>query len=127
MAEYGHFGSITNGCSIDAWGAGPFTLRDKDRQWSFEFSDRFGPVLLDKDGEPLRRQPISPRHPFWKPFNAWLSQGKRVANGVAIHQNPRAIVAKHVGGRNYVIEHPGEDGGDLVIIPNPTQDGREAP
>lgn len=38
----------------------------------FDFSRHSGPLLTDKDGEPLKRQPMSPNHPFWGPFNKWL-------------------------------------------------------
>lgn len=40
----------------------------------FEFNRRFGPLLVDKDGEPLSRQPMSKTHPFWVPFQAWLKE-----------------------------------------------------
>jgi hypothetical protein len=43
----------------------------------FTFSDRFGPFLTDKDGEDLARQPVSDRHPFWEPFNAWLADWRK--------------------------------------------------
>lgn len=38
----------------------------------FDFDERFGPLVTDKAGEPLARQPISERHPFWRPFKVWL-------------------------------------------------------
>jgi hypothetical protein len=39
--------------------------------WRFEFSDRFGPVLVGKDGVPLKTQP-SERSWFWPAFEKWL-------------------------------------------------------
>jgi hypothetical protein len=39
----------------------------------FDFDRRFGPLLTDAHGEPLKRQPVSENHPFWAPFNAWLA------------------------------------------------------
>lgn len=76
MSEFGHFGCIVpfngGGICIDAWGAGPFVIEDGRRSWRFEFSDRFGPLLVDEDGEPLDDQPVSESDPFWGPFNAWL-------------------------------------------------------
>jgi len=39
--------------------------------WRWEFTSLFGPLFVDKKGEPLKRQPISSRHPAWKPFEAW--------------------------------------------------------
>jgi len=43
----------------------------------FEFSDNFGPVIIDQHGVPLEHQPVSERHPFWAPFNAWLSDYRK--------------------------------------------------
>lgn len=78
MSEFGHFGCIVpfngGGICIDAWGAGPFEIGDGRRSWRFEFSDRFGPLLVDEDGEPLDDQPVSESDPFWAPFSAWLRQ-----------------------------------------------------
>lgn len=37
----------------------------------FEFSRRFGPTLINEDGEPMKRQP-GPHSAFWKPFGEWL-------------------------------------------------------
>ena len=53
----------------------------KNPTW-FEFSWRFGPVLVDMHGEPLSKQPICEDHPFWPPFNAWLKEYERK------HPNP---------------------------------------
>lgn len=39
----------------------------------FEFSRRFGPLLVDEDGRELDKQPTSERDAFWVPFNAWLA------------------------------------------------------
>jgi len=38
----------------------------------FDFDRRFGPLVTDKRGEPLTRQPGS-NSPFWPPFNVWLA------------------------------------------------------
>lgn len=129
MGDYGHFGYIAaGGFAIDSWGAGPFTIRDKGKEWSFEFSDRFGPLLLGHNGEPLERQPVSPRHPFWRPFNAWLAQGKQVEGGVAVWRKPMPTVLRNIVGRHYAVEQEGEDGGeDVVLLPRssaPDHEGR---
>lgn len=44
----------------------------KGKEVMFDFSRMFGPLLVDEEGTPLEKQPISERHPFWKPFNAWM-------------------------------------------------------
>jgi hypothetical protein len=120
MSDYGHFGSVANGFAIDTWGAGPFTICDKDKQWSFEFSDRFGPLLLDRHGEPSKRQPVGARHPFWKPFNCWLSQGKQVQDGVAAWHEPLPMVLRQIVGRCYEIQQEGEEHGETILKPKDT-------
>jgi hypothetical protein len=115
--DYGHTSSCTGGMFIDQWGAGSFLLKDGDKTWSFEFSSRFGPLLLDSKGGPKTIQPTSPRNPFWKPFNAWLSQGKQVEKGVAIWRKPLPMVLRQIAGRHYKIEENGEDGGEIMRKP----------
>lgn len=40
--------------------------------WRFDFSERFGPLLLHRvTGEPLAVQPTE-QHPFWVSFKRWL-------------------------------------------------------
>lgn len=45
----------------------------RGRKVRFEFTQRFGPVVLDRYGDPKEKQPITENHPFWKPFNTWLA------------------------------------------------------
>lgn len=40
--------------------------------YHFDFDERFGPLLLGKNGAPLTRQPVSERHEFWPAFEEWL-------------------------------------------------------
>lgn len=49
----------------------------------FDFSERFGPLVLDDEGNPLKKQPISERDPFWEPFNAWLGAWTRQRQSAA--------------------------------------------
>jgi hypothetical protein len=39
----------------------------------FDFDKRFGPLVLDANGEPRKQQP-GERNPFWQPFKIWLDQ-----------------------------------------------------
>ena len=76
--SFGLHGVVLDGISIDAWGAGPFLIRWGRRRWWFEFSERFGPLVLRaSDLQPADRQPVSERDPFWAPFNAWTRAGRR--------------------------------------------------
>jgi hypothetical protein len=50
------------------------TVQVKGATVYFDFDHRFGPLLTDREGEPLKRQPISARDPFWPPFNAWVAE-----------------------------------------------------
>lgn len=43
------------------------------RLWRWEFSEMFGPLFVDKKGDPLRVQPISEKHAAWQPFEHWLA------------------------------------------------------
>ena len=42
--------------------------------WRFEFSERFGPILLNKNDTPKAQQPDE-RSPFWPVFQRWLDAG----------------------------------------------------
>jgi hypothetical protein len=57
-----------HGCSHALWiGEG----EHNGKSWRWEFSKYFGPLFLKKDGEPLKKQPISENHPAWIVFNKW--------------------------------------------------------
>lgn len=38
----------------------------------FDFDQRFGPLVVDRYGEPLDRQPTNEKDAFWPPFEKWL-------------------------------------------------------
>lgn len=43
-------------------------------RWRFDFSERFGPLLLNRrTGMPLKHQPDSDDHPFWPAFEKWYA------------------------------------------------------
>lgn len=66
-------------------------LEDGGKVWFFEFSERFGPSLVSgRTEKTLETQPVSPRHPFWRPFELWLKQGKRT-EVVSGEERPRAV------------------------------------
>lgn len=85
MGDFGHFWHNSDELCIDAWGAGPFVIEVGDKRYTFEDSDRFGPLLVRKNGSPLDNQP-GERHPFWIGYNPWRRQGRRVADGLCVWQ-----------------------------------------
>lgn len=38
----------------------------------FDFDERFGPLVVDRYGEPIDRQPTNENAKFWPPFEVWL-------------------------------------------------------
>lgn len=38
----------------------------------FDFDERFGPLVVDRHGEPIDRQPANENAKFWPPFEQWL-------------------------------------------------------
>ena len=59
-----------NGCSHAEW---VDILEVNGIKYPFEFTTRFGPVFLTKDGSVKKRQP-SEKHPVWKEFEKWLKE-----------------------------------------------------
>lgn len=60
----------------------------------FTFGYRFGPLITDYIGEPLKPQPVSENHPFWAPFKMWLDEyGKTHPNPYAWNAKPRPNAA----------------------------------
>lgn len=53
------------------------TVQVNGKTVHFDFDRRFGPLLTDSEGEPLKRQPTSDRHPFWAPFKVWLAEWEK--------------------------------------------------
>lgn len=49
----------------------------KGKTVRFDFSRRFGPLLVDDEGRELDHQPVSERDPFWPPFRIWLAKWTR--------------------------------------------------
>jgi hypothetical protein len=114
MSEFGHFGAVGNGFCIDAWGAGPFILGE----WIFEDSDRFGPLLLDKIGNPLEKQP-SERSSFWRPYHIWLNQGRKVESDgkTCVWQQPKPTKVMRLGKRTAIVIENGDELGEIIVIP----------
>lgn len=71
------------------------------KTWIFEDHPRIGPIVLKTEGgDPDPRQP-GERSPFWKAWNAWKDQGKRLAGDVCVWDAVSPCVVEHMGGRHY--------------------------
>lgn len=124
MSEFGHhYGRLSGdfpGC-WDSWGSGPFVIVLEGADFRFEDSDRFGPLLLNKDGRPSERQP-GERSPFWKAYNAWRRQGRRTADDgkTCVWDKPRPTKVRRIRGRHVEIIEDGDEDGDVEIIEGPS-------
>ena len=93
MAEFGHKGFIGNGFCIDSWGAGPFVIEAGGKTWRFEDSARFGPLLIDRSGMPLKNPYPPEKSPFWRAHFLWVRQGRNVEDGLCIWREPKPEAA----------------------------------
>jgi hypothetical protein len=121
VSEFGHFYARGDGFCIDSWGAGPFLIEAGGKQYRFEDSDRFGPSLIKKNGDPLANPYPGERSPFWKAHYAWLKQGRRVAeDGVTCIWEPLKPSLAVRKGRGFVlvVEH-GDQWSDEVVVLQP--------
>lgn len=122
MAEFGHIAAIGPGFCIDSWGAGPFFITDeKGKQWRFEDSDRFGPSLIDKKGDPLKNPWPGPRSPFWRAHRIWVRQGRRLEDGKkCIWDEPKPQIVRMLSKRVAVVVEPGGEDGKVISLPVPS-------
>lgn len=122
--SFGHSFMSRGSTFIDAWGAGPYTLRVGKRRYYFTDSDMFGPLLESKYGRVLDRQPVSETHPFWPAYTMWRNggrMGKRVGRWTVCRWRiPRAgKLWKDARGISHIICDPEFErlGYDLVKPP----------
>lgn len=57
-----------------------------DRTYTFDFSDRFGPTIINRDGRPNCGEPPQS---FLRAVSLWAQQGKRVEDGFCIYEARR--------------------------------------
>lgn len=121
--EFGHiFGSVA-GSHIDAWGAGPFVLTVRDKVYRFEDSDRFGPALIKKNGDPLKNPWPPERDPFWKAHLAWRRQGRRMeadrTTCIFDPLTPTTYYRKSPRSKEIIIVQDGTDEDAFIEVPAP--------
>lgn len=63
------------------------------KEYPFDFSERFGPLWLRKDGEPKANQIACERHPVWPAFEEWLAlyQDEKKAHNENDRRDQKAI------------------------------------
>lgn len=117
MGEFGHFASIGGGLCIDAWGAGPFWIRaDDGKLYRFGDSDRFGPYLATKHGDPVKNPYPRERHPFWRAHRIWKRQGRRLDGDKCIWDEPKPQKIRMINKRNAIIVEQGEEDGKVIVV-----------
>jgi hypothetical protein len=119
MTEFGHTGIIIKGFGcLDSWGAGPFVISAVDRKWRFTDSDRFGPSLVKRNGDPLTNPWPPDRSPFWRLHRIWVRQGRRVADDrmSCIWDEPKPHLIQRLNKRNAVLVEAGEEDGKYIEV-----------
>lgn len=98
-----HCACCANGVRLASPGR-DFTIEVEGRRHEFEMHPYFGPAVLDKNGDPAKRQP-GPRHPFWTAVTLWSQQGKHVgADGLCVWAPEQKPALVHLGGRHYTLK-----------------------
>lgn len=118
--EFGHNAAIIPGVArIDSWGVGPFVIEAAGKSFRFEDSDRFGPALVNKRGDPLAKPYPSERSPFWRAHRIWKRQGRRLAEDGAtcIWDEPKPTTVRMIGRRDAVIVENGDEDGRIIRLP----------
>jgi hypothetical protein len=83
MSEGGDYGHTAMSAQIggravyiDSWSSGQFVIRIGSQTIRFEESGRFGPLFIDKEGNPLPDQEMPESSPFWKTYQSWRNNGR---------------------------------------------------
>lgn len=117
MSEFGHAYGGGKGFRFDSWGAGPFMIEVKGKSYRFGDSDRFGPYLADKHGDPTANPYPAERSPFWRAHRIWVRQGRRTEDGKCIWDEPKPTTVRMIGKRSCVIVENGEEDGETIRLP----------
>jgi hypothetical protein len=87
-----------DGCLCCGSVAPTYLIEADGRDWRFELHSHFGPATVRRNGDLTTEQP-GERSPFWKAFELWIEQDKRVDGHRALWvPKPKERAEKH-GGR----------------------------
>jgi hypothetical protein len=116
--EFGHSAGAIHKGRVDCWGTGPFIIEAEGKKFRFGDSDRFGPYLCDKHGDPLANELPPERSGFWIAHRSWVRGGRRVdADGVTcIYDLLRPTTYRRIAGNHAVIVEAGDEGGGYIEI-----------
>lgn len=123
MGEFGHYAARGADFCIDSWGSGPFMIESGGRTFRFEDSDRFGPSLLNENGDIASTCWPSIRSPFWRAHRIWVRQGRRRAGNsvTCVWDEPKPTTFWRSSSRSrqaFIVEQGDEDG-RYIEIPRP--------
>lgn len=118
MSEFGHHGVMTPDFCIDWWGEGPFFIEIEGKRFRFIDSDRFGPQLSTKHGDPAANPWPATRSPFWRAHRIWKRQGRRLAEDMAtcIWDEPKPQLVRRINKHNFMIIEHGEPDGKVIEL-----------
>jgi len=98
-----HFGDL-HVCSFTDFS--DLVIETPDGETRFEFSKRFGPLLIGKSGRTIDRLPAQ-RDKFWAALHWWCVQGHRVERGRCVYDVPAAQPGQwSPDGKNFVYDTP---------------------
>ena len=118
LLEFGHSVNFIAKGRTDCWGTGPFSIEAGGARFRFIDSDRFGPHIADKHGDPVANPWPPERSPFWIAHRAWRRGGMRLADDGAtcIYDVPRPSKVRRIGKRSVVIVEAGDEDGGMVEV-----------
>lgn len=119
MAEFGHTGIVSQGICIDNWGAGPFFITADGKTFRFGDSDRFGPYICDKHGNPVERGTYpKEKSPFWRAHFLWVKQGRKLEDDgrTCIWREPKPTLIRVMPNRKIIIIEHGDEHGKMIDV-----------
>lgn len=118
MGEFGHEFVQGTGFHIDSWGTGPFVIASEGKCYRFEDSDRFGPALVNKRGDPLKNPYPGERSPFWRAHAIWRRQGRRTEDDgiTCIWDEPKPMLVRRIAGNHHLVVDAGEEDGKVIYL-----------
>lgn len=82
---------------------GDYRIKVDGKIYTFEFSDRFGPIVLNRRGDPMSKQP-GPKNKFWWAVSSWKQRGKEIDDdGLCVWFTEPEDILRHIAGRHYIV------------------------